>query len=273
MNNVIIAGAGRSGTSMLAGTLARGGYFIGTDYLPARDSNPKGFFEGREVNAINEGILESSLTAGQRLQQPILRLARTLGLPWRSARALHRRGQAWLMPVPLSARIRGSAAIESQIRALTAQMPFCFKDPRFSYTLPVWRPFLDLERTVFLCVFRHPAETAASIAKECRVQPYLRGMEIPIRGLLELWRLMYGHILERQRQHGRWLFIHYAQLLDKEYLPRLAAFTGAQIDADFPDAALHRSRPDIPLDAETRNMYAELCNLAGFDQDSQRPAR
>ncbi len=265
MNSVIIAGAGRSGTSMLAGTLARSGYFIGTDYLPPRDSNPKGFFEGREVNDINERILDASLTAGQRLQHPVLRLARFLGLPWRRAQAIPRRGQAWLMPVPLSAPIRGTATIERQIGTLTAHTPFCFKDPRFSYTLPVWRPFLDLERTVFLCVFRHPAETAASIAKECRVQPYLRGMYIPTDRLLELWRLMYGHILARQRHHGRWLFIHYAQVLDTAYLPRLAAFTGARIDTDFPDAALHRSRPEIPLDGQTRDMYAELCGLAGVD--------
>ncbi|MHA1600773.1 MAG: hypothetical protein ACTSW2_08085, partial [Alphaproteobacteria bacterium] len=169
---------------MLAGTLAQSGYFIGEDYLPPRDSNPKGFFEGREVNTINERILKSSLTAGQRLQQPVLRLARRLNLPWRSARALHSRGEAWLMPIPLSATIRGNAAIETQISTLTAHAPFCFKDPRFSYTLPVWRPHLDLERTVFLCIFRHPAETAASIAKECRTQPYLRGMHIPTDGLL-----------------------------------------------------------------------------------------
>lgn len=265
MKSVIIAGAGRSGTSMLAGTLARNGYFIGTDYLPPRDSNPKGFFEGREINIINEFILESSLTIGQRLQQPVLRLARTLGLPWHRARALPTRGESWLAPIPLSARIHGNAPIEKQIGTLIAQAPFCFKDPRFSYTLPVWRPFLDLEQTVFLCIFRHPAETAASIAKECRTQPYLRGIRIPTNGLLELWRLMYGHILERQRKHGRWMFIHYTQVFDDSFLRRLAAFTGAQVDPDFPDLTLHRSRPETQLDSETQSMYAELCDLADFD--------
>ncbi len=265
MNSVIIAGAGRSGTSMLAGTLARSGYFIGTDYLPPRDSNPKGFFEGREINIVNEQILETSLSIGQRIQQPILRLARALRLPWRNALAQPTRGESWLLPIPLSARIRGNAPIEEQISTLTAQAPFCFKDPRFSYTLPVWRPHLDLERTVFLCIFRNPAETAASIARECRVQPYLRGIRIPSDRLLELWRLMYRHILERNRAHGRWMFVHYAQVFDEAFLPRLAAFTGAKIDPDFPDTALHRSRPEIELDSETRSLYAKLCDLAEYD--------
>lgn len=265
MSSVIIAGAGRSGTSLLAGTLARSGYYMGTDYLPPRDSNPKGFFEGREVNAINERILENSLTAAQRLRHGLLRLARTAGVHWQGADAVPRLGQGWLMPLPLYAPIRGSAAIDRAIGALTVRAPFCFKDPRFSYTLPVWRPHLDLDRTVFVCVFRHPGETVASMAKECRTQPYLRGMVVPDDKLLELWRLMYGHILERHRHHGRWLFVHYRQLLDRAFLPRLAAFTGARIDAQFPDAVLHRSRGTIALDAETRALYAELCGLAGFE--------
>jgi hypothetical protein len=264
MNSVIIAGTGRSGTSMLAGTLARSGYYMGTDYLPPRESNPKGFFEGLEVNTINERILENSLAVSQRFRHGALRLARTCGMHWPSAQAIPRRGQGWLMPLALSAPARGSAVIDRQIAALTARAPFCFKDPRFSYTLPVWRPHLDLDRTVFLCVFRHPAETAASMAKECREQPYLRGMVIADDKLLELWRLMYGHILTHHRQHGRWLFVHYRQLLDRAFLPRLAAFTGARIDADFPDAALHRSRPGMSLGADTRAIYAELCALAGF---------
>jgi hypothetical protein len=265
MKNVIIAGAGRSGTSMLAGTLAGSGYYIGTDYLPPRDSNPKGFFEGREINAVNEHILTCSLTAGQRFQQPVMRLARAFGLPWRRAQALPTRGESWLMPIPLSARIQGNAPIDKQIGMLTAQSPFCFKDPRFSYTLPVWLPHLDLEQTVFLCIFRHPAETAASMAKECRTQPYLRGIRIPTEGLLALWGLMYEHILERQRRHGRWMFIHYAQLFDDTFLSRLAGFTDAQVDGGFPDTAFHRSRPEVDLDTKTRSLYAELCGLAGYD--------
>jgi len=44
MKNCIILGSGRSGTSMVAGTLAKSGYFMGDNLYPARESNPKGFF-------------------------------------------------------------------------------------------------------------------------------------------------------------------------------------------------------------------------------------
>ena len=59
MKNVIILGSGRSGTSMVAGTLAKAGYYMGEQLLPANKANPKGFFEDIEVNAINEDILSS----------------------------------------------------------------------------------------------------------------------------------------------------------------------------------------------------------------------
>ncbi|RME58681.1 sulfotransferase family protein, partial [Candidatus Parcubacteria bacterium] len=58
MRNVLILGSGRSGTSMVAGTLAKAGYFMGTQFVPPRESNPKGFFEDHEINDINEAILK-----------------------------------------------------------------------------------------------------------------------------------------------------------------------------------------------------------------------
>ena len=36
------------------------------------------------------------------------------------------------------------------------------------------------------------------------------------------WPQPRGRFDMRQRKHGRWLFIHYAQLLDGAFLPRLA---------------------------------------------------
>jgi len=57
MKNCIILGSGRSGTSMLAGCLAKSGYFMGDNLYPAREANPKGFFEDPEINAINEMLI------------------------------------------------------------------------------------------------------------------------------------------------------------------------------------------------------------------------
>src|SRR5262249_21790216 len=55
--NCLILGSGRSGTSMLAGMLRLAGYYMGEHLVPADPSNPKGYFEDDEVNAINEELL------------------------------------------------------------------------------------------------------------------------------------------------------------------------------------------------------------------------
>jgi hypothetical protein len=57
VRNVLILGSGRSGTSMVAGTLAGAGWFVGARPYAPRSSNPKGFFESPDVNGVNELIL------------------------------------------------------------------------------------------------------------------------------------------------------------------------------------------------------------------------
>jgi RNA-directed DNA polymerase len=50
--NILILGCGRSGTSMVAGTLASGPWYLGDNYIRPRVSNPKGFFEDSLVNKL-----------------------------------------------------------------------------------------------------------------------------------------------------------------------------------------------------------------------------
>ena len=56
---VVILGMHRSGTSAVAGFLAKAGFFAGedADLLEAAEDNPKGFFERADVNALNDNFL------------------------------------------------------------------------------------------------------------------------------------------------------------------------------------------------------------------------
>jgi hypothetical protein len=162
--------------------------------------------------------------------------------------------------VPLDARIPSPPAIADRIRRQTGRRPYCFKDPRFCYTLPVWRP--HLEDTVFLCVFRHPADTAASIVEECRSARYLRGLKMNFETALTVWTLMYAHVLA-QRHEGTWLFLHYDQVLEGGGLQRIADVVGIRPDDGFPDRALRRSASDRPVPHETSGLYSDLCRIAG----------
>jgi hypothetical protein len=252
MRNCIILGSGRSGTSMVAGTLAKAGYFMGEHLIPAREANSKGFFEDVEVNMINEDLLAP--VAPRRIVLLRREIFRSRPLA----------GQRWLANLPLGTRIPRPSWIESRIEAATRREPYCFKDPRFCYTLPAWRPFL--KRAVFVCIFRDPSSTAASILKECREAGYLRTLSMSFSRALKIWNQMYLHVLRTHRREGEWLFLHYDQVVGGDGLSRLEKIVEAPVDAGFPEAALRRSYPadSFLVPERSRRIYQELCDAAGY---------
>ena len=252
MQNCFVLGAGRSGTSMVTGAIAGAGYHVGDDLIGARPANPKGFFEDREVNRINEDLLD-----------PVVK-ARPSGRAARLFRHRTRHGQRWLAPVPVDVATTPTDALRERIRAIEATQPFCFKDPRFSYTLDVWQGLLD-EPAAQVCIFRQPGRTAASVLREVGEARYLRDLRIDRKGVLTVWTLMYRHVLERHRDRAPTLFLHYDQVLDGSGLDRLDAFLGVDVDRSFADAAVGRASVADELEAvpdDAARVYAELCALA-----------
>ncbi len=239
MRSCLVLGSGRSGTSMLAGTLYGAGYYVGEHLIPPADMNPKGFFEDEVINWINEDLL------AQVTPDPLL------GYSWR-----------WLARVPVGTPIPTPSYIPDLIREQTVHSPFCFKDPRFCYTLPAWRPFVG--DALFLCIFREPTRTVNSMLKDCQNDPYLKLVQVDHSLAFDVWRLMYRHILEVHRKEGEWLFVHYDQLLDGSAIPQLESALGVKLDEQFPDPKLRRSSADGPIDPEALGIYEELCELAGY---------
>jgi len=253
MRNIIILGSGRSGTSMVAGTLAKTSYFMGNNLIRGRDANPKGFFEDREINKINDELLAQVLP--KRLF--------FLGRSFFNDRPID--GQRWLARLPLNTSIPITQEFYERIHQFTQKEPYCFKDPRFSYTLPVWRP--HLKNIGFLCIFREPGSTANSILKECKTAPYLRNrISINFRQAIEVWTLMYSHILEIHRHEGEWLFLHFNQVLNGEGIERLESFTEAPVDFSFPDPKLRRSSSNFSVPERTNEIYQLLCEAAEYKE-------
>ena len=214
MRSCLVLGSGRSGTSMVTGVLSRAGYFMGGQLHSARSANPKGFFEDATINSLNEALLRGVSSAD--LSE----------------------GQRWLSALPQDVEIPNLPGADAAIARLTAQTPFCFKDPRFSYTLPRWRNHLP-EDAGLICVFRHPALTAISITEECHRAAYLSGVAMDPDRALDIWAAVYRRILSQCEQGGHpWLFVHYDQVLNGAGIDALAQFTGAQLDASFPDRTL-----------------------------------
>ena len=244
---------------MLAGMLHRAGYFMGETFHRPRDSNPRGFFEWSKINRINESILAPHGKNGwQGAWIGKLLKKNTVTSPGLN--------QRWLMLLPMEDEI-GQAApgIEKKMRSVLDIKPFAFKDPRFSYTLPAWKPLLEPD-TIFLCVFRDPAVTVESILKECRSQDYLASLFVNRRIVMRVWMALYRNIIDRlEPRYGNFHFVHYDQILHGTGLRSVADVLHASLNADFADPLLNRTRGRRCVPKAARDIYDRLCRLARYN--------
>jgi hypothetical protein len=236
---------------MVAGALASAGYFMGEHLLPPDGGNPKGYFEDWEVNQINDTLIGQVIPA---------RWPSVLGDLFTPARVP--RLQRWLAALPVEAALPLPMPVERRIQAVTGRQPFCFKDPRFCYTLPLWRKHVG--EAVFVCVFRHPAVTAHSILKECERDPQLRHFRFGFPQAVAVWQSMYTYLLDIHcLAGGEWVFIHYDQFLDGSAVSKLETALAARVDRQFADPQLKRSTEGGLVPPATAALYARLCERAG----------
>lgn len=136
---LIVLGMHRSGTSVLARILNLMGAYFGPEGIStgANKENPKGFWERRDVRAINDGLLHEA------------------GCDWNRVA----RFDAGKLPSDAVASFESRAS--KLVFDLDAHRPWFIKEPRLCLTLPLWRELLELPIAVH--IFRHPVEVAASL--------------------------------------------------------------------------------------------------------------
>jgi hypothetical protein len=257
--NCLILGSGRSGTSMLAGILHRAGYYMGDKLHKPELSNPKGFFEWMTINQINERILAAYGKRG--LTGILLETFFKKGTVYNPVG----RNQKWLLSLPVEAEVISlDPQVETDIKEVLAKEPFCYKDPRFSYTLPVWKKSLKPD-TVFICVFREPDVTVNSILKECGTREYLRSLHINRRMAYSVWFNIYSHILfKHAKNFENFIFVHYDQVYNGTALPMLSRMLGVPLKKDFVDKGLKRTVPGGSVPGKVKELYRRLCAAANY---------
>lgn len=142
---LFVAGAGRSGTSTLAGIVSRLGMHVPLPEVPPDDSNPRGFSEPQWVVDVHDEWLAETLV-----------------------QVSDARPTAWFDTGRVSsrepARIRVSEWLEPHF---DVHPELVVKDPRLSWFLPLWR--VAAIRTgatpVFATMLRPPAEVVGSKQK------------------------------------------------------------------------------------------------------------
>lgn len=257
MKNIIILGCGRSGTSALAGGLEAAGFHQGNNHFPPDASNPGGYFEDQQLVHLNEDLLKASMPSA----------FETAALESESSN-----GQRWLVALKHDAELVVSEPARQRIAEFIKHEPFCYKDPRFSYTLRAWAPWL--EQTLRLVMFRDPIETANSMVTMCQMMPHLRRLNFDFRSALAVWQCMYEHIFAVYSKEPikNWMFIHRSQLLDESTLKKLELRTSANFDRSRICTQYFRSVSTIPIGVSIPEniweLYAQLCSKAEFSQTS-----
>ena len=133
----------RSGTSALARGLEVLGVPLGSELLPARADNPKGFWEDREVFRINEAVLKA---AGRRWD--------SVAPPGDSS---------WALPEVTKLQREATDLIRSR---LASRPIWGFKEPRTCRLLPFWQAVFR-EAGVqdgYVIILRNPVSVASSLA-------------------------------------------------------------------------------------------------------------
>lgn len=263
MHDLLILGSGRSGTSMLCGMLRESAYYFGDNYIAARAANPKGFFEDSEVNRINDEIIAESIAG-------LMRSRCAEHLPWRVKRRFGLlplpSGTHWVARLPVGAKLRPKEGIAERILERVAHRPFCYKDPRFCYTLPTWLPHLP-EGTRCITVFREPEKTIRSILREISEGDYPKWVCSTVSQAASVWCLMYRRVLALDATQVTNMVVHYDSLVDGGSHAAVEAYTGARLEREFCDRGVSRSskRDGVRLSSACAEVYEALVERARSD--------
>jgi hypothetical protein len=222
--SVVVLGMHRSGTSLASGLLGHAGVHFGdpADFITPNEENPKGFWERRDVRALNDRLLHS------------------VGCDWSEVASFADGG----IPAEVLDGFREEArAIVRHLAAGTASCVIGLKEPRFCLLLPYWLEVLG-ERVFYVLVHREPAEIALSLQTRNGIPPevahYLT--EVYLGNAIRLARAGPCHI------------VSYPDLVQAplEFIRAVAgrlSGLGCQLDLlneelirDYPSLELHRSR-------------------------------
>lgn len=265
MQNVIILGSGRSGTSMVAGLFRHSEMFQGKEMLPATISNPLGYYEDKHLNLLNNALIE------QMLRWPTLNRLRTR-LSWPA----HTDPRCYWLAAPKWLRTPKLTDEQKQLMAWYGkQEPFCYKDPRFNVTLHLWREFLP-ETTRYLVIFREPDKTVDSILRDAH-ELYQPPLPITEKWGYHMWYRTYDRLLKERAGDPHWMFIHYGQVQSLEAIPAIEAFLGVKIDAANINPGISRSQlrtnHGLSIARKCDDLYDLLCLRAECDVSAWLPKR
>ena len=231
---VLVAGSGRSGTSLFTGILQRLGFYVPKPEVPADETNPRGFAESQWVVDFHT------------------RLLRKVGVQVSDARPA-----AWSYVAELSLDDGSAGELRKWLRSQFKESDHLIvKDPRLSWFLPLWRRVAgELEVSPgFATVLRHPAAVIDS-----KQRSYGRWQGDISRTAGWLNQTLFT---ERATREAPRAFVRYEDLLDDwtSSVARVGDLLQLQVIQDAPAAAIVRVH-----DFVDRGLSRSRATWADFD--------
>jgi hypothetical protein len=245
VTSVVIAGAPRSGTSMLAEAFVRAGHRAGDRLIPASPENPNGFFESLDVNAANDDLLAALETVEGTVRPP--------------------RHLWWLGAFVGPTAPDDGADTAPQRNRLVPDDPFVLKDPRFSHTMPSWPMLSSALRIVMV---REPSEVAASVRSMSAVVRSTPPFEASTAHCGAMWTATYASALEWSDEST--IFVDVRALRAGTALASLAEITGVGLSADHVSSGLHRhgtASAECPVDPTVLDRVRERLARHEFNHE------
>jgi hypothetical protein len=247
---VLVAGSGRSGTSLFAGIMQRLGFHVPQPEVAADPTNPRGFAESKWVVDFHSGLLERAGVLVADARPAAWAHAARIGLD----ESVHNQLRTWL-----AGEFRSADHV-------------IIKDPRLSWFLPIWRRCAEEIGVApkFATVLRHPAAVVDSKQRSYGTW----------QGDVERTAGWINQVLftERATRDGPRIFVKYQDLLDDwtrqigragdildlAVIRDVPAATIVQTH-DFIDRSLSRSREtwdDFEVPEALRDLADEVWELA-----------
>jgi hypothetical protein len=221
---IVVVSIGRSGTSLFARILDDVlGVDFGdeADHIPRNHNNPDGYFENAEFLAFNDRVLQAA--GGWVLDPPALDYA---------ARMDGKRRQELV------------AEAGHLLNRYAADKPtFGWKDPRLSFTLPIWRAACP--EIVPIIAFRKPYSVLSSIGAQ---------LDRPIESLAGLWFRYYQHVFTHTEGLSRY-FTSFDQLLTDP--AKVVRGMANHLDRDIDEKVMGKQLAEIVKPQQSRHSSAQ----------------
>lgn len=237
---ILVIGAHRSGTSMIAGMLRKSGVYLGpNNKLRGPDeNNQRGYFEHKDILHLNYRILKS------------------IGIYFWDTKKI-----VWNNKTIRKVFQHEEEAL-SVIKEMKKKNIFAIKDAKISRLLPFWTKCLNKEGVEYktIVVFRNPVSARRSLIK---FKPKMRNHPI-----YYMWNAYYGDILKNTNR-AECFFIEFDNFLNNkaEYIAKLYKYLGIRIKnrrklLSFVSLDLRHYEESAGLEKKTKTLYKTLVNIA-----------